>query len=109
MESNPTAEDYKKFQRHLDSLSDREIADLRYQGEWGNYDPNDSTKSSWKVRQANRELTARKTRRERRLQWIAIFAAFLTGWIAIGVAALAIPLDKGRSVYCLIDPFNICS
>ena len=42
MESNPTTEDYKKFQRHLDSLSDREIADLRYQGEWGNYDPNDS-------------------------------------------------------------------
>ena len=108
MESNPTTEDYKKFQRHLNGLSNREIADLRYQGTWGHYDPNDSTKSSWKVRQANRELTTRKTRRDRRLQWIAIIAAFATGWIAIAVAALAIPLDKGRSIHCLIDPFGIC-
>ena len=54
------------------------------------------------------KLTARKSRRDRRLQWIAIIAAFATGWIAIAVAALAIPLDKGRSIHCLIDPFGIC-
>jgi hypothetical protein len=108
MASNATTEDYRKFQRHLDSLSDREIADCRYSGDWGSYDPTDPRNSSWKVRTANRELTARKSRRDRRLQWIAIIAAFATGWIAIAVAALAIPLDKGRSIYCLIDPFGIC-
>jgi len=102
-------EDYKRFQHHLDGLSDRAIADRRYQGDWGNYDPTDPRNSSWKVRAANRELTARKARRDRRIQWIAIGAAFFTAWIAIVVAALAIPLEKGRSVYCLMDLFHICS
>jgi hypothetical protein len=41
METSPTKEDYKKFQRHLDGLSDRAIADRRYQADWGNYDPTD--------------------------------------------------------------------
>jgi hypothetical protein len=35
METSPTKEDYKKFQRHLDGLSDRAIADRRYQADWG--------------------------------------------------------------------------
>ena len=98
METSPTKEDYKKFQRHLDGLSDRAIADRRYQADWGNYDPTDPRNSSWKVRAANRELTARKAKRDRRIQWIAIGAAFFTAWVAIVVAALAIPLEKGRSV-----------
>jgi len=68
MGSSPTMEDYKRFQRHLDGLSDRAIADRRYQGDWGNYDPTDPRNSSWKVRAANRELTARKARRDRRIQ-----------------------------------------
>ena len=37
MDSSPTKEDYKRFQRHLDELSNTEIADRRYQGDWGNY------------------------------------------------------------------------
>ncbi len=109
METSPTKEDYKKFQRHLDGLSDRAIADRRYQADWGNYDPTDPRNSSWKVRAANRELTARKAKRDLRIQWIAIGAAFFTAWVAIVVAALAIPLEKGRSVYCLMDLFHICS
>jgi hypothetical protein len=95
METSPTKEDYERFQRHLDGLSDRVIADRRYQADWGNYDPTDPRNSSWKVRAANRELTARKARRDRRIQWIAIGAAFFTAWVAIVVAALAIPLVKG--------------
>ena len=77
METSPTKEDYKKFRRHLDGLSDRAIADRRYQADWGNYDPTDPRNSSWKVRAANRELTARKAKRDRKIQWIAIGAAFL--------------------------------
>ena len=61
------------------------------------------------MRLANRELTERKAKRDRRIQWIAIGAAFFTAWIAIIVAALAIPLEKGRRVYCLMDIFHICS
>jgi hypothetical protein len=89
-------------------MCDGEIADKRYTRDWGQYDPTDATKSTWKVRLANRELTARKEKRDRRLTWTAIWAAFSTGWVAIVVAAMAIPLEAGKSVYCLPNWFNLC-
>ena len=109
MQTAEAARAYKDFLGELKRMGDRDIADRRYTGEWGNYDPTDSRLSSWKVREANRELTLRKRKRERRLAWIAIWAAFVTGWIAIAVAAMAIPLEKNKSVYCLVDLLNLCT
>jgi hypothetical protein len=104
----PTREQVEAFQAELKPMRNGEIADKRYTGEWGQYDPTDPRKSSWKVRLANRELTARKERRESRRTWAAIWAAFVTGWVAIVVAAMAIPLEAGKSVYCLLNWFSLC-
>ena len=104
----PAPEDIRAFEAELAAMCNSQIADKRYTGAWGPYDPTDARNSSWKVRLANRALTARKEQRERRLAIGAIWAAFITGWIAIIVAAMAIPLEAGKSVYCLFDPFNLC-
>jgi hypothetical protein len=103
----PTDKDLWAFERELRSMEESDIANERYTGVWGPYNPIDPTKSGWKVRMANRYLTARKEARDRRLQVAAIVAAFITAIIAIFVSTLAIPLD-GNSVYCRLDPFNAC-
>jgi hypothetical protein len=103
----PTDGDFQAFEHELKSLKESDIANRRYTGEWGHYNPIDPTQSGWKVRMANRYLTARKEARATRLQWIAIGAAFATAIVAIFVAALAIPLD-GNSVYCRMDLFKLC-
>jgi hypothetical protein len=104
----PTREEVMEFEAELAAMCNPQIADKRYTGAWGPYDPTDPRNSSWKVRLANRELTNRKEKRERNLAWWAIGGAFITGWIAIIVAALAIPLEAGKSIYCRLDPFNLC-
>ena len=97
----PTRGQYEEFSEELKGLTDEQIADKRYpesNSEWGRGDPTNPVNSSWKVRAANRELTARKRKSDRRLVWIGIIGAFVTGWFAIFVAMLAIPLEK--SAYC---------
>jgi hypothetical protein len=104
----PTVDEYKAFMRNLKGMRTDIIINYRDNRKWGNWDPVDPRNSHWQVRAANRELTDRGKKRERRIQWIAIWFAFLTGWIAIVVAALAIPLERGKSVYCIFDPLGLC-
>ncbi len=60
---------------------------MRYSGKWGHYDPKDPTKSSWKVRQANRYLEELKYRRG---MTPVIWGVWLT-FVAVMVAILAMP------------------
>jgi hypothetical protein len=76
------------------------IANRRYVGAWGNYDPQRPQRSSWKVREANRYLTELEHRDDRRPGWWAIWAAFFLALISISVAVLAIPTEK--SMYCRV-------
>jgi hypothetical protein len=98
-------------QQELEPLRSRrdKIADKRYSGDWGHFDPGNSANSSWRVREANRYLTRLDADAEHRRTWISIFVAFAMGALAIVVAFLAIPTETGKSVYCRFDPLNWCA
>ena len=106
----PTKAQHEAFLGVLKGMTDKQIADARYPEHnfgWGRYDPTNPVNSSWKVRAANREIAHRDAAREesraakeRSLVIWGIAAAFFTGWVAIAVAAMAIPLEK--SVYCAL-------
>ena len=74
------------------------IANDRYAGVWGNYDPQKAQRSSWRVREANRYLTELEHRDDRRPGWIAVWGAVIAAVATICVAILAIPTEK--SIYC---------
>jgi hypothetical protein len=78
----------KSFSESCGRLSKYEIADKCYTDDWGPYDPKDSTRSSWKVREANRYLT--ELDRSRELQTVT-FGVWV-GVLAAGVAILAMPV-----------------
>jgi hypothetical protein len=78
----------KSFSESCGRLSKYEIADKCYTDDWGPYDPKDSTRSSWKVREANRYLT--ELDRSRELQPVT-FGVWV-GVLAAGVAILAMPV-----------------
>jgi hypothetical protein len=78
-----------------------DIGEKRFSGEWGNIDPNDPTKSSWRVREANRYLTAEKERlrveeerkrdrHQRQLQWIGIVVSGIIALAGVFVAILGL-------------------
>jgi len=79
-----------------------EMADLRYLGVWGPYDPRDASKSDWWVREANRFITKGQAKadasRERRWALFGIIVAFAVGIVAAGAAVLAIPTKD--SIFC---------
>ena len=76
------------------------IANDRYAGVWGNYDPQKAQRSGWRVREANRYLTELEHRDDRRPGWIAVWGAVIAAVATICVAILAIPTEK--SIYCEI-------
>ena len=82
-EAVPTEEERKTFRESLRGLKDSEIADRRNKREYGNFDPNDSRNSSWRVIEANREIAERQRLRQLRPQWIAV-------WIAIAALIVAV-------------------
>jgi hypothetical protein len=79
-----------------------EMADRRYLGVWGNYDPRDARRSSWQVIEANRFITRGQAKadasRERRWALFGILVAFAVGITATLAAVLAIPTKE--SLFC---------
>jgi hypothetical protein len=75
-----------------------DIANLRYMGAWGNYNPQKPQRSSWQVREANRYLEELKHKDDRRPGVWAIVVAFILAVFSLVVAWLAIPTEK--SMYC---------
>ena len=70
-------------------MSSEAIRDKVLAGEYGDYDPEDPRRSAWRAREANREITERKRKRELRPQWIGIVLSTLLGLAALIVAILA--------------------
>jgi hypothetical protein len=95
----PTLIDLQNFRDELSTMELHDISEKRFSDEWGNYDPNDPRKSNWRVREANRYITAEKERsrveeerererRQRRLQWIGIEISGVIGLAGVIVAIL---------------------
>jgi hypothetical protein len=78
------------------------MADLRYLGVWGHYDPRDARKSDWRVIEANRFIIKGQEEadasRERCWAIAGIIVAFAVGMVAAGAAVLAIPTKD--SIFC---------
>lgn len=96
----------QKFQRELRRLSKSEIADKRYTDDWGPYDPNDSTRSSWKVREANRYLTELDRRRELQPVTFGVWVGVLAAAVAIlampvSDSVLALTIGKQRALWVM--------
>src|SRR4051794_41071206 len=79
----PTEQQGRDFRKELRRLRPYEIAEKRYDGDWGKYDARDSSMSSWRVREANRRLTTLNRRSE---LWPLTFGV----WVAVITAAVAI-------------------
>jgi hypothetical protein len=108
----PTVIDLQNFRHELSMMERHDIGEKRFSGEWGNIDPNDPTKSSWRVREANRYLTAEKERlkveeerkrdrlrveeerkrdrHQRQLQWIGIVVSGIIALAGVFVAILGL-------------------
>lgn len=91
----PNKHELRKFRRKIKRIGSRQLADERYLGLHGHYDQN-ARRSSWQIREINRLLTYR----DRRWGWIGVAVAFALGVLAIGVATMAIPTEKDKSIYC---------
>jgi hypothetical protein len=79
---------WQTFLDELARLTPREIANKRYSGDWGVFDPNDSTKSDPRVREANRYLTELNQRRN----LVPVTIGVWTGVIAVFIGSLAMPV-----------------
>jgi hypothetical protein len=71
------------FRKELKQLTRYQIADKRYTGDWGHFDPKDSTKSSWMVREANRYLEELNRSRELQPLTFGVWVGVLTAAVAI--------------------------
>jgi len=102
----PSKQELHEFQRQLRRLSRYEIADNRYTDDWGPFDPKDSTRSSWKVREANRYLTELDRRRELQPVTFGVWVGVLAAAVAIlampvSDSVLALAIGKQRALWVM--------
>jgi hypothetical protein len=97
----PTVNDLQNFRYNLSMMKLHDISEMRLSGKWGNYDSRDASKSSWKVREAGRYITAEKERlrieeerkrdrNQRRLQWMGIVVSGIIALAGVIVAILGL-------------------
>ena len=76
------------LREELDGLRVKEILNRRDEGHWGDYHPDDSTRSDPRVREVNRYLTELKERRN----LAPVVGALWATLVAIFIGTLALPV-----------------